>query len=274
MKFPDIRIQEEDAALSGWLEQQLLSDRLPDVIVQLDGLLGDAKVSPSLADVLGEQQSQVLQSGLAALPRPSLHALLTHPRLLYDLQELVLIEGGDHWQQQLKPVNEQQWQDIRAAIEPAGNTKPDDDSEAGSRRKWLYVVAAIALALLVAFFPREKGPTWGFDKPGTLTQDIPEAEMLNLLSDAANAWFNKVPNDSASLRKRLVEFDHGCKTLLSAELPQLSAQTRETVFTACRNCRREIASHLAALQEGDDYETVREAANQSVRNLAAAMQQV
>ena len=47
--------------------------------------------------LLGGQKPSLLSRGLGVLPAESLRQLLLHPRLLLDLQELVLREGGPYW---------------------------------------------------------------------------------------------------------------------------------------------------------------------------------
>lgn len=99
--------------LAAWLDRVLVSPDLLEVVAELAvvGNLvppasmagppegGDPQETPAdrAADWLGDSADDVLERGLAALPTGRLGELLQSPQRLFDLQDLVLAEGGDHW---------------------------------------------------------------------------------------------------------------------------------------------------------------------------------
>lgn len=277
MKFPDITLPKEQARRSDWLADQLISDELPAVVAQLEVIHQTTKATVSLDEILANKRQEVLANGLSTLPDSSIVQLLKNPQLLYDLQQLVLCYGSEYWDHKLAktPPGLADWAPIAASLSAAADTShpatrsaPHQSPKTKSRRTWTYaVIGSIAAMLLVSFLWPEPGPTWGFDKPGLLTQQLPESEMLELLANAAESFENKTPTDTASLEKRLNEFDHGCQTLITAKLPQLAETTRQNVRDACQTCRDALRQHLNNLNSGQNYATVLNNATQTVGDL-------
>ena len=96
-------IPDDPTQLAGWLERMLVSRELGDLAAELHAI--DAAARPerptrgeSLEDVCGPALPQLLDNGMQALPVETLRSLLKQPRLLLDLQELILADGGEYWQ--------------------------------------------------------------------------------------------------------------------------------------------------------------------------------
>src|SRR5689334_12310020 len=82
-----------------WIESQITGLDLRALVSELAAVHSAAPPAESLDRVLAEHTSAVLSTGLKALPRDRFQRILKQPRLLFDLQRLVLEKGGEHWNQ-------------------------------------------------------------------------------------------------------------------------------------------------------------------------------
>ena len=84
--------------LAHWLERQLVGDDLGTLIAELRSVSpSNGSDAPSLNELLGSNFTEVLHAGLGALSEDQLRTLFRYPDRLLELQELVLIEGGNYW---------------------------------------------------------------------------------------------------------------------------------------------------------------------------------
>src|SRR5437868_494885 len=127
MKLVALEIPDDPADLPGWLEGQLLGFDLAALVAELEAVQPPGpKPGATLPKILGGEREAVLDRGLAALPPERLRLLLRRPRLLLDLQELVLVEGGARWQELAArgsdpgPLVEPGWQRLDAFLEGGG----------------------------------------------------------------------------------------------------------------------------------------------------------
>src|SRR4051794_10594252 len=98
MTLPSLTIPDEPERLAAWLEGHLVGLDLGVLVAELEAVHGPpVGGGPTLEGVLGGRREAILAGGLADLPAGALVGLLRHPRLLLELQALVLAEGGDHW---------------------------------------------------------------------------------------------------------------------------------------------------------------------------------
>jgi hypothetical protein len=82
---------------------------------------GPAEPPLSLETILGSQRDAVLVQGLGSLSQARLRQLLRHPRLLIDLQELIVSSGRPFWHARAGSALEQApASDQRAAIDLIG----------------------------------------------------------------------------------------------------------------------------------------------------------
>ena len=86
--------------------------------------------------------------------------------------------------------------------------------------------------------------------------------------------YNKVPATNDQLEIRLEQFDTGCRELLEAELPQLSAQNRKAVHQACKTCRASIAQLLAELNRNADFDVTLLKADATIERLSQAIKKL
>ncbi len=163
-----LEIPNEPSELPVWIERHLLGSDLATLVAELQAVHGPAAGSPStLNELLGKQRSNVLTKGLAALNPQQMQQLLVRPELLLDLQELVLVEGGEHWENKTQPTPADRQQSARgerqlrrfiddqAATDPAASEHlaPEHDPRLILAQKsisWYRRLALISLATAAA----------------------------------------------------------------------------------------------------------------------------
>ena len=248
-----------------WLEEQLVGDRLGEVVGELLAFHRPT-TAMTLADALGTQRKEVLSNGLTVLSPERIRQLVTHPKLLLELQELVLIEGGDYWQ--AKPVSyeslyhaEKQWHTIAEKTSPA--IVPLTQVKARQRANPWMVMLATAASVLIAvvvfdqFRPKPAqvevaAVKWGWAKPGGIP-DAPDAKgYYEGLAASANEWSKERPTDSAQVAKRITEFRQGCSKLIFAEHKALNETQRAELVTRCKKWAGRLDEALALLEKNGD----------------------
>jgi hypothetical protein len=270
---------------AGWLDRRLVGTDLPVLMGELravwsldsstadsrpDGVGGEPGRQPAATDDvrhwLSTDLAPVLADGLVALSPARLGELLRRPHLLPGLQELVLTEGGDHWETLLAqslPLPRR-----RADPRPAGA------AGAGAGRRIMVGLMAVAAAVLLAFafWRLQPGPAtpWGWNRP-TAFAATTAPEYLDSLAAAAGEWSAEVPQTEPALARRLGELLAGCDRLIAAPHASLTASDRAWLVERCRAWREKIAGHLAALEADDDVAAVRGAADATVEKLTTAL---
>lgn len=93
--------QDDHASRALWLEAELLGTSLATVVDELSVIHEtDRGEGPSVEEArywLGEDADPVLRDGLMSLSKAKLDELFRRPSLLPALQELVLVDGGEYW---------------------------------------------------------------------------------------------------------------------------------------------------------------------------------
>lgn len=121
--FWSLAIPDDPSQTAGWLERHLVSARLGLLIAELKVIHENSAREPAFLSPLlrGHRQAAVIETGLAALSARRITALLTHPRLLLELQAIVLAHGGSYWNE-VRPIDDRieilanrHWQWIQAA---------------------------------------------------------------------------------------------------------------------------------------------------------------
>src|SRR5262245_5116782 len=92
-------IPDDAPQLARWLERHLVGLELGRLVAELDAVHRPAPREQAVTDVLQGHLDGVYTAGLGSVPRPLLRHLLTHPALLSQMQELVLLNGGPYWDQ-------------------------------------------------------------------------------------------------------------------------------------------------------------------------------
>jgi len=291
MKVIALEIPDEPAKLPAWLEQRLVGLDLAELVAELEAVHGPSALDGprELDAVFGDRREAVLKEGLAALPRESIRTLLKRPRLLVELQELALVEGGEHWQRLLQMSD-----DLRAPVEESRrrlaetlssrkDTAPPPISLASSTSRRLWVVGGMAAAAsaLVGFALWREGrneivvasAAWGWSLPGALSRDGTPSAYLIRLADLAEEWFDQRPESRPALVTRINEFRQGCKVVLTSTHRPLSPADRQWLLDKCRDWDAKFASLQAEAASGKDSRAVRDQADAMIRRLMAALRE-
>ncbi len=292
MKLVALEIPDDPALLPAWLEGHLVNTDLAALVAELEAVHGEQPDHLSLTDVLRDRRDAVLSRGLAALPAEGLKSLLRNPRLLLELQELILTEGGPCWldasaeaagkQDDLERVwnrlSDPLQQTSRAALLPVA----PPPRRVAPLARWIATFAAAAAIVLGVFLVerrrgRDQGATavaasgWGWSRPGALADDLAPGVYLDRLADAAGEWFKKRPDDPIVLARRIGEFRQGCSVLSRSPHKPLSAQDRAWLVEKCRAWAAKLDAHLAALEGGASAAKVRDDADATINKLIAAL---
>lgn len=284
MKLISFELPDDPAERAAWLERQLVGLELGTLVSELEAVHGRDDRTLTLEAACGDALPGVLERGLLVLSRDAIQKLLTHPRLLFDLQEKICINGGDYWQRvpiadEHRRAVDDSWKAIRAAIESEVAPKPANRaaslaSRSNPRRLWV-AAATVAVVLLAAvglwLRPASAPPGWGWDRPGALSADLSSSDYLNHLADGANEWFLKRPETKEDLAKRLREFRHGCDTLIEAPHTQLSADDRKWLVERCKVWAGKIDENIAALESTSNVGQVRNDADATIQKLVDAL---
>ena len=276
---------ENPASLARWLDEQLVGDRLGELVAELAGVQTPTLESGSLRDVLGDALSGVLDRGLDAAEPAAVRGLLRQPRLLLELQERVFLEGGTYWQKlprsaELAARSAEVWARIEATasaqVSPAMARSLRHSSPQWLR--WNASLVAVAAVLLAVFggwqlwhsTPRETNTiAWGW--ASGLPEETDPTRYLDRLAAQAEQWSDARPTTAAALVKRLGEYRQGCGVLLTATHPQLNEAQRRDLWESCRTWSGTIDELIVRVQQGEDVETVRDETDVLVAKLASAL---
>ena len=278
MKIVALDIPNDPDQWPEWLEKQLVGLELHSLVAQLEVLAGSNDSEIRLADVLGDRSATVLEYGLSRLNKTQIQQLIKTPRLLFDLQELVFIDGGEYWES--VPITDDHRNLLKRETEKLkkafnGEATPQVAIRRVSRRNVFLYVAAVAATVLTAagtWWMRPRASGWGFDRDGLLAADVAASEYLNILADASDDWYNKRPRNKDELVTRLTQFRDGCDTLLAAPHPQLALEDRAWLVQKCRLWRAKISNHLSDLtSDKATFEQTLQEANGTVDTLRTAL---
>ena len=286
-----LEIPDDTQALPRWLESQLVGTELAALVAQLEAVHGASTSGvTSLDELLGGSRASILRDGLGGLKSDQLRKLLVNPRLLLDLQEALLLEGGPYWTRQAQsgPQNQEYLSQGRRRIErflasetAAPAVVPLKPRSSWSLRDSLIAVATAAVVLIAVSLYQEivgrpiggapPAVAWGWAKPGALPEKATREEYLNNLAKEANEWFNKKPNDPQALAQRIAQFRQGCSVLMLSPHPALPPADRTWLVAKCKAWAGKLDEQLAALEGGADVTTVRDATDGIVNKLMEAL---
>lgn len=253
-------IPDDPKEWAGWLEQQLVGLRLRDLIDELRLLPGSA--STPLQGLLDQKQLlQVRERGLSVLSVNQVRALFGSPESLFELQEDVLLHGGDYWASLPTSAEVQSATDRvkmrlgKSLSTDERTTRPTAKSETGLRsRGLLMALTSVAALLFIGFLtwqmqPHGSGSVLG--QPGLLANDTSSsAEYLTRIADAGSEWFEQHPRDSAELITLLKNVSNDCQILIDADHKALTPKYRDWFVEKCKNWKNQFDTTLASLQSG------------------------
>ncbi|MDX1961988.1 MAG: hypothetical protein SFX18_02470 [Pirellulales bacterium] len=288
-----LEIPSEPADIADWLARELVGPGLPQLARELQTIHGGTTTTATdeeLYQWLGGDKAILLEQGLTAVSTDKQKQLLGRPELLVPLQELILIEGGQIWERLLaaEPDVASASQRVKKKLQlhnplfAAGNSGSTDIQRPSSlpphinwRYLWTAVAVAASILVLSLWIPQGNPPlpqpTWGWHGPDLLSQKLPPAEYLQTLAKAGDAWFNKRPDSTVTLKQRIVEMRSGCDRLIVAEHPQLPPVERDWLREKCKLWRDKFDAQLAALDKGTAREKVQAEMDDIVKKLVTAL---
>lgn len=269
-----LTMPDEHRELAGWLERQLAGMELPRLVAELLVVHGSENKRTTLPRDLDVYLDSILQSGLSGLPDKVLCQLLQNPKLLLDLQEKVLIEGGPYWDNLLARADgmNEHVETSRAYVEAL--VRRDRG------RAWPGVVLALAASVFLVVgvwwqLQLNRPGTddlWGWSRPDVLREDRTAQEYLTGLADAANEWFDKPPQSAEALDRRLTQMIQGCSRLIQAEHSPLVKADRVWLIASCKKWAVKLDNHLAELKSGKkDLAAVQQDADKTIHQLVEAL---
>jgi hypothetical protein len=306
MNLITMTIPDNPADLVPWLEQRLMAPDFGRFAAELSALYPEPpeQREPSHL-VLRAWLPRVLETGLREVPPELLQRLLRQPTTLTDLQEQLLAEGGPYWDgvlqrcADLQPAFDRGRLAVDALVggpeavvgprsaptaEPvilAGREPAAPVPGARFYRRMAFAAGGLAACLAVVVGVLLLRPTppagqamasWGWGKLGGIPEDARQPKVyLEQLASTAEEWFKERPEDAPALAKRLNEFRSGCSQLILAAHQPLAPEERKWLVERCRVWAAKLDSHLVALEAGQDLGRVREAADATVKALAAAL---
>lgn len=289
MKLQIADIPENAADIPAWLEGQLLGPHLGELVAELAAVHQQSTATVTLDDVVGTHRADVLERGLGVLSPARFSRLLTNPRLLFALQELVLIEGGPYWSNVppadnllLETQFERGRERLRAFLD--GQLAPvvpvtltalrRPAAQERARFPWAWAVLATAAAVgLAVYLGRPPMAEWGWNNSGLLTAQVTGPEYLNRLADAVLEWNNQPRDSKARLAQRLGELKSGCDKLIAANHPQLSQADQTWLLDKCKAWAGKIDDLRKSLDQGEDPDAVRKRADETIQNFVDALRQ-
>jgi hypothetical protein len=296
---------DDQEKLPEWVDAQVVSSDLRRLATEISAV-HDTPIEFTIPDRdemekwLGDRLPDVLDRGTVALDRDRLRKLLTDPRLLYGLQVLVIVEGGDYWTD-LAVANANAprlafqgiaTQQIVAGVTTAPSAGVEASPEAGAAadvkenvgtikavpkppsipmgRYLAALAASLAVAIGAWSLTRPTAP-WGWNRAGALVEAGDPAAYLDQLADAAVEWSAARPVTEPQLETRLRELRAGCDRLIAAPHRQLSESDRDWLIGKCAAWREKIDGHLDSLAQTHDFEAIRTAADDTVAKLIKAL---
>ena len=276
-------IPDDPKEWAGWLEQHLVGLRLRDVIDELRLLPGSA--ATPLNGLLNENLLlQVRKRGLTALSVNQVRALFGSPESLLELQDDVLIHGGDYWASLPTSAEVQNATDRvkkrlgKSPIPAERAAVPAAKPETKRSRGLLIALTSVAALLLIGFLswqmqPHGSGSILG--QPGLLANDVSSsAEYLNRIANAGAEWFNQHPRDTSELVTLLENVSNDCQILIDADHQRLTPDERDWFVGKCENWKGEFDTTLASLISDDrGFEAAKAEADKTMMKLVNVLRE-
>ena len=295
MNLSALDIPESPAELAWWLEDQVVGLHLLETVAVLEAFRAkpprgtQPPMESKLSAVLDGRLAAVLAQGLRVLSATELRQLLTQPRLLLELQELVLRDGGEAWFSRPVTAEHRQlvdegWQQLHGALgiapETVAQTRPASTAKnaraiatpAPVTRRWLLAGMTVAAALAFSIFLLAQPQAWGWDTPGALAVNLEPKPYLQHLAGLAEQYYQQPRDSRTQLEVTLRAFRHSCDTLIAAPHMQLPPDKRTLLKQLCRQWAAKLDVHLAELEGTGDVVKIRGEADQTIRGLVQRLQ--
>jgi hypothetical protein len=296
MKSLAMTIPDEPAELADWLEQQLVSPEFGHLLVELEEIFVESINPRPIQAKLNELENEILKSGLKKVSPDLLGDLISHPKLLSEWQEKILIKGGAYWDQKFIPqqetdvinrVREKLFPGITPSTRPLvkiASTTSANKTNTPSKAKWFALAASVAIvgfAIVWGAFIREDDrlSEWGWATlPAPVERmgmDEPTAEertqYLELLATRARDWYETRPGNSKQLLKRIDEFRMNCEKLIAMEHPSLPQKDQVWLRERCQIWLGKLNDQRTKLTSGEATEVIQKEVDGIVDQLVNAL---
>ncbi len=275
MKLICVDIPDTHEARARWLEQHLIGVQLRELVSELSAVHSARKTSMTLDTLLAGARNHVLNFGLRPLPKDRIQALLRNPALLYELQDLVMIEGGAYWQNLTPDAKLTQRVERSLPIIKKLVVNNSKIVRPNWSRRLVFAGSALAAMLLVALLLVNpwQNRNWGLNKSDVFASNVTHGEYTARLSKAAGEWFDQEPQDRVALAERIADFKRGCEKLLVVEHTPLSSSERAELLKRCKVWIAQLDHLNTDLNAGRNVAEVRADASQIVRKLQGFLAQ-
>ncbi len=292
MTLLTLTIPDDPAELTGWLERRLVSPDFGQFVAELAAHFPDVRGTPDFKKAFDKWAPVAVERGLSAVPADVLGQFLRHPAVLVSLQELVLTDGGAHWDEvadsseDLTASFSQGKSALDSLIEAEAVTVPSEVAKRSTGRVykiWATVSTAVAvcLAAVVGYQAMQNPPespvpkaqvAWGWGKPSGLAADQTTPKgYLNKLADNVEEWSLHQPVDATGVSVRLAEFRTGCSRLMHSPYGPLAEADKAWLLDNCRKWAKQLDSHQQALDGGANPAAVRADVDELVKSISSTL---
>lgn len=283
MKTRVLNIADEQP-LPAFIDEAVVGVHLRQIIAELLAVHGENQTdSPAkLSDIIGGRKEAVLAQGTSAIPREAFAQLITNPYLLIQLQELVLVEGGEYWRRleqtsSAEPAISQTRLTLLDATTDQGAT-PVSRPSAWYRRPVVFTMFAaacvlVAMMLVIPWGGFSTETAWGWNRDDALPQNANRTEYLLQVASGGEAWFDQRPTKRDAISTRLEEFRQGCSRLILADHQPLPEADHQWLVEKCKSWRKKIDGHMQRLNTGADPISVRNEADETARKLVSTIRE-
>ena len=253
-------IPEKTVDWPAWLDGQLVDRRLGDLIDELSQIADVAEHdSVQLAAIVTpEQLHGVCQFGTAVLSVQQSCCLFGNPAALLQLQELILKNGSEYWDD-LARSHDLQLQSNRIfaglPLQPSPNRLPADAAEPQTRRGRLpWIVSAVGVALLAVTLWQNQpagDAHWGLGNPALLSSTAKSADdWFRAVATAGKEWQGRDLSDKDKLLSSIKDVSDACQKLIDNPNSGLTDVERTWFVQKGQNWKGKLDSTSADLQAG------------------------
>ncbi len=256
---------------------------LRELVQQLEAIQGTPFQPMKLDAVLASKRDSVLQNGLKALDEQQIVALVRSPRLLIELQSLVLERGSKYWS--LIPrtpshteLANSQWRMLQSTLtidsSPIETPTPSVRTiEKWTENRWLIAAVSLAAVILIAFLPNWSRPHDGrFFAARELQQSLAtDGDYLKLVANQIHSDWKADLQDRTAFEKQLRELRDSCNGILARDLKQLRPSLAQDFKDRCRKWRDDLNNHLNDLADGKPLADVQTKSNALIEKLTGVL---
>jgi hypothetical protein len=303
--FPALDLPDDRSQWAGWLELQLVGLALGKIVRQLVLLGANRKPEISLREWLGESKRTILTQGLSSISEQQLQVLIRNPSLLIQLQEMVLLEGGEFWEKiprteehlELAKESESKFlaslqvgtpDDLRE--NPTGQTENTNElnkvrtstKQSKNNIALWATLAAVAAGLAIVFFnPMPARQPKAFFAAAQLQKVGVEANqtLQQMALQIRNDW-QKNSTDRGDLQEQLLAFRDSCEQLIDGPLATtlrtngLHPDQLADVQKRCKDWKAKSTALIESLAAGDPLSPIVQAADEMIGKLIGRLETI